>query len=198
MRGCLAFMLLLSAACDIPQMSTVLATVGQQDVTRQDVVYRIGIAKAYGHKQPMNEQALVYVIQDALTRQVAAQVGVEVTVQEMDALSAELDKQSNTHKIQNAVKWVFDESVANFRHAYLEPRVRNRKLQAWYAEHVSGQQRPQSDIDRETAQSSAGQGATAYDAWFRHQARSLHVQIRDARLRAGVQKQFPHMWWLKG
>ncbi len=196
MRGCLGIVLLLSAGCDLPTLTTVLATVGQQNITRQDVVYRIGIAKSYGHKQPMNEQALVYMIDDALTRQVAAKVGVAVTKQEVDALSAYLDKHSKTPKILNAVKWVFGDNADDYRRIYVIPRVLNRKLQAWYALHVSGKQRPQPEIEAAVAQSTGGQGKSAFDAWFRQQARALPVHIKDERLRTGVLKKFPDLWWL--
>ncbi len=195
-RGCLAMMLLLISACDIPSLDTVLATVGAEHITRQDVIYRIGIAKSYGHKKPMNEQALVYEIDDALTRQVAAKVGVVVTKQDVDALAAYLDQHSKTPKILNAVKWVFGDNMDDYLRIYVAPRVLNRRLQAWYAQHVAGKQRPPAELEAAIAQSSGGQGKSAFDAWFRQQAQGLPVHIRDERLRAGVMKKFPDLWWL--
>jgi len=196
MRVCLGFILLLNAACDIPSLTTVLATVGQEGVTRQDVVYRIGIAKSYGNKQPMNEAAMVYMIDDALTRQVAAKVGIVVTKQDVNKLSDQLDKHSKTPKILNAVKWVFGDNVDDYRRVYLAPRVLNRKLQLWYDHHISKQQRPQAMIEKEIEQSTAGQGKEPFDIWFRQQAQALPVRIKDKVLRAGVHKKFPGLWWL--
>jgi len=196
MRGCMVLLLLLASGCDIPSLDTVLATVGPQHITRQDVVYRIGVAKSYGHKQPMNEQALVYEIDDALTRQVAAKLGVVVTKQEVDELSAYLDKHSKTPKILNAVKWVFGDNADDYRRIYVAPRALNRKLLKWYETHTSGQQLSQAEAEAEVAQSTAGQGKSAFDAWFRQQANSVPVQIIDARLRAGVIRKFPRLWWL--
>jgi len=198
MRVCLGFMLLINTACDIPSLTTVLATVGQESVSRQDVVYRIGIAKSYGHKQPMNETALVYMIDDALTRQVATKLGIVVTKQDVNDLSEQLDKHSKTPKILNAVKWVFGDNVDDYRRVYLMPRIINRKLQDWYARHVSMQQRTQAAIEKEIEQSTAGQGKGAFDIWFRQQAQTMPVRIKDEVLRAGVHKKFPAVWWLNG
>jgi len=194
--GFLGVVLLLMAACDLPSLTTVLATVGQQTITRQDVVYRIGIAKSYGNKQPMNEQALVYMIDDALTRQVAAKLGLVATKQDIDALSAYLDKHSKTPKILNAVKWVFGDNADDYRRIYVQPKVLNQQLQTWYAQHEAGEQRSQAELDAQVLQSTAGQGKTAFDAWFRQQAQGLPVHIADAGLRAGVRKKFPDLWWL--
>lgn len=195
-RGCLGLILLLMSACDIPSMSSVLATAGQENITRQDVVYRIGIAKGYGNREPMNELALIYEINDALTRQVAAKLGVVVSKEDVDKLNETLEKPNKDTKILNAVKWVFGDDHAGYRRVFLAPRVLNRKLLDWYEQHVAKQPLSPADVKQAIAQSAAGQGKTPFDIWLRQQAQQLQVHIKDKTLKAGIQKKYPHTWWL--
>ena len=195
-RGYLGLILLCISACDLPSMSTTLATVGQESITRQDVVYRIGIAKSYGHREPMNELALIYEINDALTRQVAAKNGVVVSEDDVDKLNATLEKPNKDTKIIHAVKWVFGDDSAGYRRVFLRPRVVNRKLLDWFEQHIAKQPLSPADVKQAIAQSAAGQGKTPFDTWLRQQAQQVQVHITDQTLKAGVQKKYPHTWWL--
>lgn len=99
-----------------------------ESVSNADVDYRLKVEQAYGNTVASMGAVTVSLINDAIERELARQVGVAPTAEEITALVQHTDTTSQAPELLKQVKSIFGEDKAGYERLFLEPRITNRKL----------------------------------------------------------------------
>ncbi|MHC4250344.1 MAG: hypothetical protein ACYS9X_14545 [Planctomycetota bacterium] len=133
-----------------------VAEVGSVRIGEADVSYRAAVERAYGNTSATRAAALVLLVSDALEGEMAREVGVDASLEEIAALSKHADETSKAPKILAEVKRVFGEDKAAYERLYLAPKVVNRKLRDWYGRDEGIHTRERASIEKAFGLVSAG------------------------------------------
>ena len=110
-----------------------IATVGEIRIEARDISYRAAIERAYGNETITEPVALVMLVTESIEKEVGRMFGIEATAEERSAFREHADEYSRAPEILAAVKRVFEDDREAYERLYLEPRIINRKLHAWFS-----------------------------------------------------------------
>ncbi len=136
-RGLLLILLLGSAVflTGIPDAGgapETIATVGGICIEARDISYKMAIERAYGNETITESVALVMLVTESIEKEVGRMFRIEATADERSALRRHADEHSRAPEILAAVKHAFGVDQEAYERLYLEPRIINRKLHAWF------------------------------------------------------------------
>jgi len=119
-----------------------VAIIGNLKISTQDMIYRQGIAAAYGTDLEA-ASALVALINDALVAEVAITVGVAPSLKALESFAEHAGNNSKAPILLAAIEALFGDDKAAFQRIYLAPKIINRTLRYWFSrdEHTHQQQR---------------------------------------------------------
>ena len=134
-----------------------VASVGALRIAAKDIVYRIGVERAYSNDAVPQSAALVGFVHDMLEAAVAEGCGQAATEEEIDDLGAHADRTSEAPQVLARVKGVFNDDRVAYRRLYLAPKIVNRKLRAWYTRNAQIHDEQRSRIERAYALARSGE-----------------------------------------
>lgn len=140
--SCLAISLLLVRTADAQSPATVALVAGE--VIRQtDVEYRLKVDQAYGNTSANAEAISVALVNEAVEREVAHQVGVQASPEEIGELAKHADATSQAPELLIQVKAIFGADQVSYQRLFLEPRITNGKLHDFqrFSPQLQGEQR---------------------------------------------------------
>ncbi len=83
----------------------IVARIGKEEISLNDISFRIKTEEAYGNYVVTREVALISLLSDAAERAVAEVHGVLITLEEIDSLRKYVDKNTKAPEILQKVKW---------------------------------------------------------------------------------------------
>ncbi len=134
-----------------------IAQVGRTTITAQELIYRQSIASAYSAEMA-TAASLVASINDALTTEVAGDVGVHISEAELESFAQYAKKNSKAPKLLATIEQLFGSDRAAFYRIFLAPKIINRKLRYWFSRNDTMHQQQRSSMQQAWAQVHAGQG----------------------------------------
>lgn len=120
--------IVLVAAIAHAQLPAPVAQVAEEAIRHTDVEYRLKMEQAYGNTAATVEAAAVALINEAVEREVARQVGVAATIQEIRQLAQHADATSQAPGLLKQIKTIFTADQASYQRLFLEPRITSGKL----------------------------------------------------------------------
>lgn len=124
----------------LPRGRSIVASIGDHPVIRDDITYIIQIEHAYGTLPLSETAALMTVMRDVITQQVAQSVGVVISTAEMPTHFPFIDQNTPREKVQDSDaqdalpidKQIFRVDHAAYGRLYIAPKMLNRKLREFY------------------------------------------------------------------
>ena len=121
--------------------------VGETAIGAKDILYKIGIEKAYGSRTVNTAAGAVSLANDAIEMEVARVADVRATPEETAALGKHADENSKAPATLARIKAVFGSDIESYERLYLAPKIINRKLRACYARGAETHGRQRSAIN---------------------------------------------------
>ncbi|HEX7319904.1 MAG TPA: hypothetical protein VF399_06065 [bacterium] len=125
-----------------------LAVVAETCITRADLAYKIAIEKAYGDTAFTEQAALVALINDAFETEVARMHGIAAAPEDLKALDQHASKTSKAPEILAKIKQIFGHDIRSYERIYLQPKIINYKLHAWFSRDVDIHKSERTRIER--------------------------------------------------
>lgn len=145
--SCLAISLLFVGTADA-QLPTTLAQVAGETIRQADVDYRLKVDQAYGNTAATTEAITVALINEAIERGVARQLGVAATPEDVRDLAKHADTTSQAPELLKQVKTIFGADQASYKRLFLEPRITSRKLHEYQRFSPQLQQEQRTQIEK--------------------------------------------------
>ncbi|MGC2167274.1 MAG: hypothetical protein WA632_14815 [Gallionella sp.] len=121
-------------------IKTVVAKVGERDITREDVMHMIQIEQFYKTTALSESDALYSIMQDAIEHEVAHSVGVDVTAKETPKRFPFIDEYTPSggedFKSQESLplkEQAFHVDHNSYAQLYVVPKIIDRKLRKYYS-----------------------------------------------------------------
>jgi hypothetical protein len=122
-----------------PDIKTVVAKVGESQITREDIIHMILIEKFYKSPPLSEADALFNIIQDVSTREVAHSVGIKVAPSEIPQKFPFVDQYAPSGKedlkAQGSLpleEQPFHVDHDSYAQLYIAPKIINQKLRRYY------------------------------------------------------------------
>ncbi len=138
LRGLVALSLLIPCSQQViaQRADNVIATVGNIRITAHDLVYKIGVERAYGNTVFNREAALAALITEAIESEVARKVGQTASASDLQALNTHVDTTTKAPEILAHIKQVFGADRASYERLFLSPRIINSRLHTYFAHNL--------------------------------------------------------------